>query len=93
VGRRVAHRLFLGCLLRGLGLRVAALEALDPAAGVNELLLAGVEGVSVRTDLGADLAHGASRLERVPARTVDVRDLVLGVDALFHGFVSLGGTG
>src|SRR5205085_12572862 len=80
-----------GCasLLRGLlgvlGLGVAALETLRAPARVHQLLLAGVGGVAGRADVRADLAHRRAGLERVAARAVDVRDLVIGVDALLHG--------
>src|SRR3954462_13172287 len=57
----------LGGLLRCLGLRVSTLEALDPSAGVHELLLARVEGMPIRAELGADLAHGGPGREGVPA--------------------------
>src|SRR5439155_25079060 len=58
-------------------------------ARVHQLLLAGVEGVAVRADVRADLAHRRAGLERVAARAVDVRDLVIGVDALLHGGIDL----
>jgi hypothetical protein len=49
-------KLLAGCLLAEL-----PLEAGNPAAGVEDLLLAGVERVAVRADLGVD----------VPLRAVD----------------------
>ena len=49
LGARHEARLLLG----GLGLRGPALEALDPATGVYELLLAGVEGMALRAQLDA----------------------------------------
>src|SRR3712207_4146745 len=83
----VAHSR-LALLLRGglrpLRLLVAPLEPLHATTRVHELLLARVEGVAVRADVGTDLAHGRPRLERVPAGTVHVRDLVLRMDALLH---------
>jgi hypothetical protein len=54
------------------GLLQPALEPLDPAAGVDELLLAGVERVAVRADLDMELGLRGTRLERVPAGDVTV---------------------
>src|SRR4051812_41906933 len=63
------------CSWRGLGapgaLGGATLEALDPAAGVDELLLARVERVAVRADLDVHVALGGTRFEHVPARAAD----------------------
>src|SRR5688572_32624598 len=55
-------------LAAALALGGAALEALDAAAGVHELLLARVEGVAVGADLHVQVTLGRARLERVPAR-------------------------
>src|ERR671931_2792023 len=66
------------------GLLEPPLEALDAAAGVEELLLARVERVAVRADLDVQLRLRRSRLERVPARAGDRRQYVLGMDADFH---------
>src|ERR671939_517797 len=63
------------------GLLEPPLEALDAAAGVEELLLARVERVAVRADLDVQLGLRRSRLERVPARAGDRRQDVLGMDA------------
>src|SRR5439155_23712877 len=46
-----AYALPVRGLLRGLSLRVPTLEPLDPATGVDQLLLARVEGVAVRADV------------------------------------------
>src|SRR5688500_6562410 len=62
-----------------------ALEALHPAAGVHELLLARVERVAVAADLHLDLGLGGPRLELVAAGTADVRDDVFGVEVGLHG--------
>src|SRR5882672_756300 len=53
--------------LRALGALEALLEALHPAARVDELLLAGVERMAVRADLDVELGLRRPRLERVPA--------------------------
>src|SRR3954464_9871468 len=71
-------------LLRLPGPRGPALEALDAAAGVHQLLLARVERVAVGADLDVQLGLGGARLERVPARARDRRELVLGVNVSLH---------
>src|SRR5258708_7881389 len=66
------------------GLLEPALEALDAAAGVHQLLLARVERVAVRADLDVQLSLRGARDERVPARAVHVREDVLGMDVGLH---------
>src|SRR2546430_17585011 len=66
------------------GLLEAALEALDTAAGVHQLLLARVERVALAADLDVQLRLRGTRLERVPARAVHVREDVLRVDVGLH---------
>src|SRR5581483_9788805 len=61
-----------------------ALEALDAAAGVHQLLRARVERVALRADLDVQLGLRRARLERVPAGARHRRDHVLGVDAGLH---------
>src|SRR5688572_13278943 len=75
--------LLLGRGLLRLG--VALLVALDTPTGVHQLLLPRVEGMAVVAELDVQLFAGASGHKRVAARAGHVRDLVLGVDALFHG--------
>src|SRR3954452_22102759 len=58
----------------------AALEPLDPAAGVHQLLLAGVERMARRADLHVKLGLRGARIELVAARAAHVRECVLGVD-------------
>src|SRR5215210_2378602 len=62
----------------------APLEALHPAAGVDQLLLARVERVAVRADLDVHLGPRRPRLELVPAGAADGRKDVLGVDFRLH---------
>ena len=71
-------------------LGVAGLEAGHAATGVEDLLLAGVEGVAVGADLGVDGAarRGAASRERVAAGAGHLGGHVLGVDVLLHGFLS-----
>src|SRR6516164_10294942 len=87
--RASVSQLFVGRFSRvgrGLPLAVALLEAGDPAAAVEDLLLAGVEGMALRTDLDDDVAAGlgAAGLEGVPAPAVHGGHLVGGVNVSFH---------
>src|SRR5690242_20562784 len=67
-------------------LAVARLEAGDTTAGVEDLLLAGVERVAGRADLDVDLAAagGAAGGELVPAAARDCGLVVVGVDTAAH---------
>src|SRR5436190_1677756 len=73
---------------RGLGgllaLGGAALEALDAAAGVHELLAPRVERVAVRADLDVQLGLGRARGELVAARAAHVGLDVLGMNLGLH---------
>src|SRR5947207_2222969 len=72
-------------LLGGLGpLGGAALEALDPAAGVHQLLLAGVERMTLGADLDVQVGLGRAGVELVPARAVHVGENVFGVNFGLH---------
>src|SRR5919108_4650683 len=66
------------------GLLEAALEALHPAARVEQLLLARVERVAVRADLDVQLGLRRARLELVAAGAANGRQDVLGMDAGLH---------
>src|SRR5690606_23602056 len=68
-----------------LALAVAALEPVDAAAGVHQLLLAGVEGVALAAQLDAQVAlRRRAGDERVAARAHDAGLGVLGVDSSLH---------
>src|ERR1700712_3417677 len=73
-------------LLAAGALAVPGLEARDPATGVHDALLAGVEGVAGRADLDVDDAVllRAPRGETVAAATGHLGLDVLGVDARLH---------
>ena len=64
---RTLGRLMSVVALSALGLGVSTLESLDATAGVDQLLLARVERVTVGADVDTQLAHGRTRLERVAA--------------------------
>src|SRR5689334_87019 len=66
------------------GLLEAALEALDAAAAVHQLLLARVERVAGRADLDVQLGPRGARLELVAAGAANGRLDVLGVDIGLH---------
>ena len=56
----------------------AALEALDAAAGVDQLLLARVERVALGAELDVQVGLGRAGVELVPARAVHVGERVSG---------------
>src|SRR5437868_3094629 len=60
-------------LLLGSALAVAALEALDPTAGVDQLLLARVEGVALVAQFDVQVGLGRLGRERVAARALHRR--------------------
>src|SRR5262245_57016016 len=70
---------------RLLAARKLALEALDPASGVDQLLLAGVERVAVAADLHLDLRLGGAGGELRAARAPHVGLDVLGMDLCLQG--------
>src|SRR4051812_42134319 len=70
---------------RALGLLEPLLEALEPSARVDELLLAGVERMTGRADLDVQLGLRGTRRERVPAAAVHGGEDVVGVNLGLHG--------
>src|SRR5262245_7019801 len=68
----------------GAGLLQPPLEALHPAAAVDELLLARVERVAGGADLHVELRLRRARRELVPAGAGHVRDDVFGMDVRLH---------
>src|SRR3954462_11992249 len=69
---------------RALGLLEPLLEALEPSARVDELLLAGVERMTGRADLDVQLGLRGTRRERVPAAAVHGGEDVVGVNLGLH---------
>jgi hypothetical protein len=68
-----------------LGDAVLLAEFLDPAGGVHDLLLAGVERVAGGTDFHVQgLFHGGAGGEAVAAAARHVDFVVLGMNAGFH---------
>src|SRR6476469_10957989 len=82
---RDAHRPGLLPAAGTAGLLETALEALDPTAGIHELLLARVERVAVGADLDVELRLRRAGRELVAARAGDVREDVLRMDLSLHG--------
>ena len=61
-------------------------ELVDAAAGVDDLLLARIEGVAVRADFDLQIVtEGRARVEGVPAAAGHGDLFVLGMDSVFHG--------
>src|SRR4029450_3951131 len=73
----------------GLALAVAPREALDPPAGVDQLLLARVERVALGADVDPQLGLGGPGGKGLAARTPDGRNLVLSVNPLLHAYALL----
>ena len=65
---------------------VALLEAIDTAAGVNQLLLAGEVRVALGADFNAQLLLGGTGDEGVAADAGHGNLLVLRMDAFLHDF-------
>ena len=65
---------------------VALLEAIDASAGVNQLLLAGVERVALGADFNAQLLLGGTGDESVAADAGHGNLLILRMDAFLHDF-------
>ena len=68
-----------------------ALEALDASAGVDQLLLAGVERVAVGADLHVDVALGGTSHELVPAGAATLASLYSGWISVFMALPIVGG--
>ena len=66
---------------------VTLLEAIDTAARVNELLLAGEERVALGADFNLELALYGTALEGFTACATDDAFAVGRMDVLFHNFL------
>src|SRR5690606_16179050 len=74
--------------LSSLLLLVLLAEALDAAGRVDELLLAGEEGVALRADVHREGLPGRARLDGGAAGAGDGDGLVRGMDVGLHGIPS-----
>jgi hypothetical protein len=59
-------------------------EPLNPSGGVNQLLFAGKEGMTGRTDFHLDVFNGGTGLNHIPAGAGNFGHLVLGMNLRFH---------
>ena len=59
-------------------------ELINTAAGVYQLLLACIKGVTLGADFYPDILLRASRFNNLTARTLNRRLLVIGMDPFFH---------
>src|SRR5262245_8621554 len=64
---------------------VLAVEALDPARGVDELLLAREERMARRAELDVDRLLRGARLDDIAAGADDLRLLVARMNTFLHG--------
>ena len=65
---------------------VLLVELINTTAGINELLLAGVEGVALGADFNGDALTGGTGLDGCTACALDNGGLVIRMDACFHCF-------
>src|SRR5262249_1771643 len=68
---------------------VFAVEALHPARGVDQLLLAGEEGMACRADLDVDALLRGAGLDDIAAGADDAALLVARMNAFLHGEAKL----
>ena len=64
---------------------VLLVELINAAAGVDQLLLAGVEGVALGADLNRDVGLGGAGLDDGAASALDGGLLVFRMDSFLHG--------
>ena len=64
---------------------ILLVELVNAAAGVNQLLLAGVEGVALGADLNRDVGLGGAGLNDGAASALDCGLLVFRMDSFLHG--------
>ena len=62
-----------------------ALEALDAATGIDQLLLAGVERMALAANFDMDLRLGVTGVDHIAAGTSDGAVHIVRMDALLHG--------
>ena len=77
-------------VIRIIGLLEAVLlvELVHAAAGVDELLLAGVEGVALGADFNGDVLLGRTGLNHIAAGAANGGLLIVGMNSLFHNCFS-----
>ena len=65
---------------------VTLLETIHAAAGINQLLLAGVERMALRADIDAHLLLHGTGLKGLAADAANDGLAVIGMDLFLHGF-------
>ena len=65
---------------------VFLVETVNTSTGVNKLLLAGVERVTLGANFNLDVLLGRTSLNNCTTRASDSRLFVLGMDTFLHGF-------
>ena len=78
-----------GALLNGLFHVETLLEAVNASAGIDQLLLAGEEGVALGANFNLQLALHGTRLKRLTAYATDDGLAIFRMDLLFHAFSPL----
>ena len=68
---------------------VLLIELINTAAGINELLLAGVEGVALGADFNGDALTGGAGLDGGAACALDNGGLIVRMDSCLHCIISL----
>ena len=63
---------------------VLLIELINTAAGINELLLAGVEGMALGADLDGDAGTGGAGLDGCAASALDNGGLIVRMDSCLH---------
>ena len=63
---------------------VLLVELVHAAAGVHQLLLAGVEGMALGVNFHSDVLLGGTGLDDLAAGAADRGALIIGMDAFFH---------
>ena len=84
--KKVKKRTTVVVLLMHKSDAITLLEAIDTAAGIYQLLLAGEEGMALGTNFNAQILLGGTGLEDIAANTGYGSLLVLRMNALFHDF-------
>ena len=65
------------------------LEAVNASAGIDQLLLAGEEGVALGANFNLELALHGTRLKRLTAYATDDGLAIFGMDLFFHALSPL----
>ena len=73
---------------KGLLQAKALVEPVNPSTSVNQLLLAGIEGVALGADFNTNVLLGGASRKDVATRAADRGLFILGVDTFLH-FVHL----